>query len=263
MQLHLDGKVVLVTDRWYKGYREGDCGSINAHADDSLAEGATVHFCSRTANEVQTSEAALSSSFPSAKAIGAVVDVAQPDQITSWVSRAAQQSNHIDVVVSNVSALSIPNTPESWTSSFHIDMMGIVTLVSAALPHLEKTKGNIIAISSVSGRDIDFTAPGPYGAFKAALIHYISQLAHVHAPKGVRANTVSPGNIYIEDGVWGGIEKGNPELFKAQFEKNPMGRMGRPQEIADAVVFLASERSAFTSGANFVVDGAVCNGVQF
>jgi len=80
-------------------------------------------------------------------------------------------------------------------------MRGMVTLVNAALPHLEKSKGNIITISSVSGRDVDFTAPSPYGAFKAAVTHYTAQLAHTLAPQGVRANTVSPGNIYIKDGI--------------------------------------------------------------
>ena len=142
-------------------------------------------------------------------------------------------------------------------------MLGTVSLVNACLPHLEKTKGNIITISSVSGRDIDFTAASPYGPFKAALIHYTAQLAYTLAPKGVRANSVSPGNIYIEDGVWGRIEKGNPELFKAQVEKNPMGRMGKASEIADAVVFLASDRASFVSGSNLVVDGSLCTGVQF
>ena len=142
-------------------------------------------------------------------------------------------------------------------------MLGTVTLVNSVLPHLEKTKGNIIAISSVSGRDVDFTATSPYGAFKAALIHYMAQSAHTLAPKGMRANTVSPGNTYIEDGVWGSIEKNMPELFKSQFAKNPMGRMGKASEVADAVVFLASESASFISGANLNVDGALCTGVQF
>lgn len=91
----------------------------------------------------------------------------------------------------------------------------------------------------------------------------MAQLAHTLAPRGIRANTVSPGNIYIEDGAWGGIEKNMPELFKSQIEKNPMGRMGKPEEVADAVLFLASDRASFVSGANLVVDGALCTGVQF
>ncbi|KAI7126247.1 hypothetical protein KC324_g17559, partial [Hortaea werneckii] len=167
-----------------------------------------------------------------------------------------------DVVVANVSALSLDDSAESWEKAFRTDMMGTQTMYGAAIPELEKTKGNIVTISSVSGRDIDFSAPSPYGAMKAALVHYTAQLAHTLAPKGIRANTCSPGNIYIEDGVWGGVEKNMPEFFEKQKAANPMGRMGKPEEIADAVLFLASERASFVSGSNFVVDGALCTGVQ-
>jgi 3-oxoacyl-[acyl-carrier protein] reductase len=191
------------------------------------------------------------------------VDIANQDQVEKWVDKVFDKEKRIDVVVSNVSSLSVNNSPESWTSAWEVDMRGMATLVNAAIPHLEKSKGNIITISSVSGRDIDFTAPSPYGAFKAAVIHYTAQLAHTLARKGVRANTVSPGNIYIKDGVWGNIERDNPELFKAQLEKNPMGRMGKASEISNAVVFLASEKATFISGTNLVVDGALCTGVQF
>lgn len=151
----------------------------------------------------------------------------------------------------------------SWKSAFQIDLLGTTTLVNASLPYLEESRGNIISISSVSGIDVDFTAPSPYGACKAALIHYTAQLARTLAAKGVRANTVSPGNVYIEDGVWGGIERGNPELFESQMKKNPMARMGKAEEIANAVAFLASEKASFISGTNLVVDGALCTGVQF
>lgn len=191
------------------------------------------------------------------------MDIANQDQVEKWVDKVFDKEKRIDVVVSNVSSLSVNNSPESWTSAWEVDMRGMATLVNAAIPHLEKSKGNIITISSVSGRDIDFTAPSPYGAFKAAVIHYTAQLAHTLARKGVRANTVSPGNIYIKDGVWGNIERDNPELFKAQLEKNPMGRMGKASEISNAVVFLASEKATFISGTNLVVDGALCTGVQF
>jgi 3-oxoacyl-[acyl-carrier protein] reductase len=173
-----------------------------------------------------------------------------------------EQSGGIDVVVSNVSALLMQDTVESWTTTFNTDMLALVTLVNTALPYLEKSKGSIIAISSVSGRDVDFTAPGPYGALKASIVHYIAQLAHTLASRGVRANTVSPGNIYIEDGVWGGIERNNPTLFKNQLAANPMGRMGKDEEVADSVLFLASERASFVSGTNLTVDGALCTGVQ-
>jgi len=206
-------------------------------------------------------EKELAKAFPS-KAHGAVVDVSEVEHLTTWVKRCGEQDG-IDVVVANVSALAMPNDAVHWSAAFQTDMMGTFHMVEAALPFLEKSNGNIIAISSVSGRDVDFTAPSPYGTMKAAVIHYMAQLAHTLAPKGVRANTVSPGNTYVEKGVWGNIEREDPELFKSQMELNPMGRMGTPEEVASAVLFLASERASFISGANLNVDGALCTGVQF
>ena len=228
-----------------------------------LEEGATVHFCSRTEADVKAANDKLAADFPKAKAIGSSVDIAQPEQLKSWVNSCAEQSGGIDVLVANASALTGQDTAENWQKMFQIDLLGFHTMVQAALPHLEKSKGNIVAISSVSGRDIDFTAPGPYGSSKAALIHYTASLAHTLTPKGIRANTCSPGNIYIADGVFGDIEKEAPELFKKQVALNPTGRMGKPEEVANVVLFLASERASFVSGSNFVCDGALCTGVQF
>jgi NAD(P)-dependent dehydrogenase (short-subunit alcohol dehydrogenase family) len=114
----------------------------------------------------------------------------------------------------------------------------------------------------VSGREIDFTA-GPYGTFKAALIHYTQGIAYQLAGKGIRANTVSPGNTFFEGGVWDNIEQTNPELFAEALGLNPTGRMATPEEIARAVVFVASPAVPFMSGTNVVVDGALSRGVQF
>ena len=228
-----------------------------------LEEGGTVHFCSRTETDIKAANEKLATDFPNAKAIGSTVDVSDQSQLSSWITSSAEQSGGIDVVVANVSALAVPDTPENWKSTFQIDLLSLHTMVQTALPHLEKSKGNIVTISSVSARDIDFTTPGPYGPAKAAVIHYTASLARSLAPKGVRANTCTPGNIYIADGTWGMIEKEMPDLFKKQFELNPMGRMGKPEEIANAVLFLASEKVSFVSGSNFVVDGSLCNGVQF
>jgi NAD(P)-dependent dehydrogenase (short-subunit alcohol dehydrogenase family) len=141
--------------------------------------------------------------------------------------------------------------------------MGTVHLVDAAMPFLEKSKAaSIVAISSVSGREIDFAA-GPYGTFKAAIVHYVQGVAFQKAAKGIRANTVSPGNIYFEGGVWEHIEKNNPGLYAEAMALNPTGRMGRPDEIARAVAIIASPAASFISGSNLVVDGALTRGVQF
>lgn len=180
------------------------------------------------------------------------------------MEKCASHSGSIDVIVANVSALVMGDEGSDWSKAFQTDLMGTHSLVNASLPHLLKSKGNIVTIASVSGRIIDFSAgPGPYGAMKAALIHYTSQLSHKYAPQGVRANTVSPGNIYIEDGVWGNIERTMPEFFSKQLADNPLGRMGKAEEVADLVVFVASPRAGFVTGSNLLVDGAVSTGVQF
>jgi len=178
------------------------------------------------------------------------------------VTSSGDRLGGIDVVVSNVSALAIPDCEESWRASFEVDLMGAVRMVGAAMPYLERSDAaSIIAVSSVSGREIDFAA-GPYGTMKAALIHYVQGLAHQLAGRGIRANTVSPGNTFFTGGVWDQIQHGDPELYATALGLNPTGRMGTPQEMATAVAFLASPRSSFTSGTNLVVDGALTRGVQ-
>ena len=178
------------------------------------------------------------------------------------MNAAAAEFGGLDIVVANVSALAIADDDAAWQRGFEVDMMGTVRLVSAAMPHLEKSKhGSIVTISSVSGREIDFAA-GPYGAFKAAIVHYTQGLAYNLAGKHIRANSVSPGNTYFPGGVWTQIEQGNPEFFKKALAMNPTGRMGTPQEMANAAAFLASPAASFITGTNLVVDGALTKGVQ-
>jgi 3-oxoacyl-[acyl-carrier protein] reductase len=179
------------------------------------------------------------------------------------VEEAAGALGGVDIVVANVSALAIPDEPANWQASFDTDMMGTVRLVNAALPYLERSDAaSIVTIASVSGREIDFAA-GPYGTFKAAIIHYTQGLAYQLAAKGIRANSLSPGNTYFDGGVWQNIEQQNPDLFGTAIGLNPTGRMAKPEEIARAAVFLASPAASFMTGANLLVDGALTRGVQF
>jgi NAD(P)-dependent dehydrogenase (short-subunit alcohol dehydrogenase family) len=194
---------------------------------------------------------------------GRAVDVSDEQDVQRWVDDSAAELGGLDIVVANVSALAIPDEVENWRASFETDMMGTVRLVKAALPYLERSDAaSIVTISSVSGREIDFAA-GPYGTFKAAIIHYTQGLAYQLASKGIRANSLSPGNTYFDGGVWQGIEQGNPELFGQAMSLNPTGRMAKPEEIARAAVFLASPAASFMTGANLLVDGALTRGVQF
>src|ERR1700691_1293062 len=246
MDLGLKGAKVLVT-----GSTKGIGRAI---AETFAAEGANVGICSRNQAGVDSTGVAP---------FGGSVDVSDGAALKAWVNDMASKLGSVDAIVSNVSALAIGQDEESWQKEFSTDMMGTVRLVDAAMPYLEKSAAAaIVTISSVSGREVDF-ASGPYGTFKAAIIHYTQGLANQLAAKGIRANSVSPGNTYFEGGVWNMIKDNNPELYKTALALNPTGRMGTPQEMANAVVFLASRAASFITGTNLVVDGALTRGVQF
>ncbi len=252
MDLGLKGLNAVVTG--------GTKGIGRAIVETLAAEGVNVAFCARNGDEVERAISDLAKH--GVKILGSVADVGDGDALKTWAAGAAKALGGIDIVVANVSALAVAPDEAAWKKGFDVDLMGSVRLVEAAMPSLEQSKhASIVTISSVSGREIDF-ASGPYGAFKAALIHYTQGLAFHLAGKGIRANTVSPGNTYFAGGIWEQIENGNPALFAEAMRLNPTGRMGTPQEMANAVVFLASPAASFITGTNLVVDGALTRGVQ-
>jgi NAD(P)-dependent dehydrogenase (short-subunit alcohol dehydrogenase family) len=251
VDLGLKGLRALVTG--------GTRGIGRAVVETLAAEGASVAFCSRTPGDASAADQAGASGT----VLGYVADVGDQAALQEWVTTAAEALGGVDIVVANVSALAIPDSAENWQRSFEVDMMGTVGLVQAAMPYLERSpSASIVTIASVSGREIDFAA-GPYGTFKAAIIHYTQGLAFQLAPKGIRANSLSPGNTYFPGGVWENIEQHNPSLFATALGLNPTGRMAGPEEIARGVAFLASPAASFITGTNLLVDGALTRGVQF
>jgi 3-oxoacyl-[acyl-carrier protein] reductase len=252
MDLGLKGRRALITG--------GTKGIGRQCAEILVTEGADVAICARTSADVDSAVAALSEN--GGTAFGAAVDVSDKAALEAWVAASAAELGGIDMVIANVSALAVGDDEAAWQSGFETDMMHSVRLVNVAMPWLEASDAaSITLISSVSGREVDFTGPA-YGAFKAALVHYAQGLAFKLASKGIRANTVSPGNTYFDGGIWQQIETGNPQLFADAIALNPTGRMARPEEIARGAVFLASPASSFTSGTNLVIDGALTRGVQ-
>jgi len=256
MDIHLKGKNAVVLG--------GTRGIGRAIAETLVGEGANVAICARNADQVKDAVSALKSK--GTKVTGGAVDIMDGVALKSWIGKAASELGGIDILISNAGAMAQGADPASWESNFKLDVLGAVNAFDAAQPFLEKAAAAnkdaaFVIIASVSAAEADRAAS--YGPIKAALVHYAKGLARQYAKKGIRANVVSPGMVYFEGGVWNMVEKNMPDYFKQALSRNPTGRCATPQEIANAAVFLASPASAYTTGSNLIVDGAISARVNF
>jgi NAD(P)-dependent dehydrogenase (short-subunit alcohol dehydrogenase family) len=253
MDLGLGGKKALVTG--------GTRGIGRAIVDLLAAEGCDVALCARQKGPIDETVAALRRQ--GVAATGRALDVSDIAALRAWVGAAAETLGGVDIFVANVSALAQGMDEESWRRGFEIDVMATVFGIEAALPILERSSaGAIVVVGSTALAEIN----GPtrsYAAVKATLVPYVKGLARNLAAKNVRANMVSPGNVYFDSGVWGQLKARDPATFQTMLGRNPMGRMGTPEEVANAVAFLASPRASFITGTNLIVDGALTQRVQF
>jgi len=253
MELGLKGKRVLVT---------GGTKSIGrAIVDAFVAEGAIVGFCARDAALVKQRQEEWRGT--QARVSGTALDVTDDPALKKWVDGFAADGG-IDHFVANVSALGTDNTPEGWRKAIDIDLVATVNAVLHVRPHLE-TRGNGATLTIIGTTSlVEVSGPTqPYRSVKAAMVPMVKSLAIELAPKGVRVNMVSPGTILEDGNTWGRQRDAGAERYMRMLGRNPMGRMGTPQEVAAAVAFLSSTQATFVSGINMVVDGALTARVQY
>lgn len=252
MDLGLSGKKAVIT---------GSTRGIGRAIANLLAsEGVDLAICSRNPEEVNSAVAELGAG--GVKVTGAAVDVADKEAYQGWIASAGEELGGIDIFVPNVSAGGGNMGEEGWQANFNIDLLGTTRGVEAAMPFLQKSDAaSIVIISSTAGVET-FMGPQPYNAIKGALVIHGKQLSQALAPAGIRVNCVSPGPVYIEGGAWEFIKNNMADLYDSTLAQIPQGRMGSAEEIANAVVFLASPAASLITGVNLVADGGFTKRVQ-
>jgi len=251
MDLGLKGKVALVT---------GASRGIGLAIATGLArEGCDVALCARTGD-------VLAAAAERVRALGVRVaaipaDVLRADDAHRFVEEAAARLGGIDILVSNagkgIGRRLAEATDDEWRQTFDYNVFQAVRLVRLVVPHMRRRGGGAVAmISSISGWIPQLAGTAQYGASKAAQIFMAEPLALELVRDRIRVNAVSPGSILFEEGGWDARRRTEPERFAA-YERNgfPAGRLGTPEEVADVVVFLVSDRARWVNGANIRVDG--------
>jgi 3-oxoacyl-[acyl-carrier protein] reductase len=253
--LGLAGKRAIVT---------GASRGIGRATAEKLAEEGVTHIaiCARGEEGVNAVSEELRAK--GVTVFARALDVAEPGAITAFVNDAAEAFGGIDLLVSNVSAGS-QKGPGQWEASLRADLLPLVDAIDAVTPLMEAAGGGaIVSLSSTFGFDNVWpSSPNSYGAFKAAVVRHASAAAHALAPKGIRVNTVSPGPIEFEGGDWGNMKINRREVYDKVQASIPLGRHGRLDEVASAIVFLLSPRSGFCVGTNVVCDGGMTVRTQY
>ena len=256
MRLNLTDRRFIIT-----GSSRGIGAAI---AEGLVEEGARVTVTGRNGDEVGATAARLNRVRVDA-ALAFVGDLTQQDALAALAARVEVEWHGVDGLVANAGAVRpVPDVivdDADWDWYLDANVHLTRRLVQRFLPMLPSPGGVIVAIGSIAGVS-DVGAPLPYGGAKALLANYVQGLARRVGADGIRANVVEPGNIVFDGGNWERRQRADPMSVQSMLDaKVPLARLGRPDEIADAVMFLLSDRSGFTTGVRFVVDGGQIAGL--
>ena len=250
MNLELNNKKILIT-----GSSRGIGLSI---AKGFLKEGGKVFLVSRGSTMLFENERILQSKYGIKNIFSSRCDCTNVQSLVSLSKKVQQVWGSLDIVIVNVgdgqsSEDALPNN-EQWQKTWNNNFESALQTARIFLPMLEKSNGCLLFISSITGIEA-FGAPTDYSTAKTAIIALAKNMARKLAPN-VRVNVVAPGNVYFEGGTWDEKIKNNKkkvdEIIKSTV---PMNRFATPEEIADSVLFLCSNRASFITGATMVVDG--------
>ena len=252
----LDGKIALVTG--------GTKGIGKAIAERLVMAGATVVITARNEPNKINGQAHF-----------IAADLTHAESTETLVAEIHRKFGKVDILVNNSGGLINPGggystlTDELWDATFQFNLLSTVRLDRALLPlMLAQKSGVIIHISSLNGLLPLWEVTMPYSAAKAALNSYSKSLSSEVSGKGVRVLTVSPGPVRTEgmdtflEGYAQSLNVPKEAIIKQMFDRLggvPMGRMAEPAEVAELVKFLVSEKAAYLSGANYLIDGGTLN----
>ena len=244
MDLGLAGSKVIVTG--------GSKGIGRATALAFADEGADVAICARSAGPLEETVKEIESR--GVRGFGAECDVSNADALGGFLDAAKDALGGTDVLVNNASGFGVGDDENGWAAGFNVDMMAAVRATWKVVPWMgEAGGGSVIHISSTSG--LEAGSPPAYAAVKAALISHSKTTAINLAGQNIRVNCIAPGSIEFPGGMWETIKKVNTPMYEAIRSSIPFGRLGSAEEVAAAVVFLASGPASWITGVTLSVDG--------
>ncbi len=213
--------------------------------------GAAVSICARDAAALDATAKELAAYGP---AHAAICDLSDAAAIQDYIEAAAAALGGIDILVNNASGFGRADDESGWHTAFEVDMMSIVRTSHAAQPWLERSAGVIINIGSTAATRPSTKAPA-YGAIKAAIRYHTATQAALLVKFGIRVNSIAPGAVTAPGHFWEERKAANhPSYFEA-IATIPAGRLGEADEIADAVMFMASPAARWVYGQTLIVDG--------